>query len=51
MLPRGQKSAKRFGLDEAAAFTGGLLHDIGGLVLNSKVALAESLIDVLPEER
>lgn len=45
--------AKRFGLDEAAAFTGGLLHDIGGLVPEQqRVALAEELgIDVLPEER
>ena len=45
--------AKRFGLDEAAAFTGGLLHDIGGLVPEQqRVPLAEELgIDVLPEER
>ncbi len=45
--------AKRFGLDETAAFTGGLLHDIGGLVPEQqRVALAEELgIDVLPEER
>ncbi|GAX47187.1 bis(5'-nucleosyl)-tetraphosphatase (symmetrical) YqeK [Pseudolactococcus reticulitermitis] len=45
--------AKRFNLDENAAFTAGLLHDIGGLVPNSKrVALAEALgMDVLPEER
>lgn len=45
--------AKRFGLDEKAAFTGGMLHDIGGLVPDEqKVALAELLgIEVLAEER
>ncbi|GAB2023413.1 bis(5'-nucleosyl)-tetraphosphatase (symmetrical) YqeK [Pseudolactococcus yaeyamensis] len=45
--------AKRFNLDEKAAFMAGLLHDIGGLVPNEKrIALAETLgIDVLPEER
>lgn len=36
--------AKRFGLDETAAFTGGLLHDIGGLVPEQqRVPLAEEL--------
>ncbi|MGO2314407.1 MAG: bis(5'-nucleosyl)-tetraphosphatase (symmetrical) YqeK [Pseudolactococcus laudensis] len=48
-----KRLAKRFDLDEDAAFTAGLLHDIGGLIPNEqRIALAELLgIAVLAEER
>ncbi|MDR1606696.1 MAG: bis(5'-nucleosyl)-tetraphosphatase (symmetrical) YqeK [Streptococcaceae bacterium] len=48
-----KRLAKRFNLDETAAFAGGLLHDIGGLVPEAqRLELAERLgIDVLAAER
>lgn len=45
--------AQIFDIDEQAAYSGGLLHDIGGIVPNTeRISLAEDLgIPLLPEER
>ncbi|MCM3176318.1 HD domain-containing protein [Cytobacillus horneckiae] len=48
-----EKLAEQFDSDKVAAFNAGLLHDISGIIPNSKrISFAEDLgITILPEER